>query len=534
MSNFAVLKIVHLFKPLFIKLGIDYGQMRQILALKLTMDSRRGNAGLQGANNGNSKNKQLMALFSYVVMGIFVALFAAIIGDLYLKASIFISFVLVLMTLTMVSDFSNVLLDVKEKLILHTKPIDPKAISTAKVIHILNYMVMYTLALMLPSLVIMTIKYGLLVLLMLILALILVDFLVVFITSILYVLILKTFDGEKLKDIINFFQISLGILVMVGYQLFNNTIALKGFDLHIEPVWYHVFLPQMWYAAWFMDEHTVLLNGLRILSVVLPICMFLFYTKVLSKKFEMYISKLEESGEKVNHKKAARKRKQLDNLSKIVTRSPKEAASFKLGMTMLGKDRKLKVMMLPTMALGAVLPVIIAVRFLLQDVASTNIYLWMYMSVGMLGVFVIYITYSENYKGAWVFEALPIKDYKEIQKGIQKAYVFKYVIKFMLIPIVAFLIISGIKAIPHFIVVLLLMLIITRICGLTINNEQPFSRELKTVNEEKSKLIGLNFGIFTLSGILAGVHYLASLHWIALTVLGVIYFAICMGLWMKD
>ncbi len=110
-----------------------------------------------------------------------------------------------MMTMVMITDFSNVFLDIREISILHTRPIDKRVISMAKSIHILYYMTLYTLCLALPSIVVLCLQMGLVYLPLMIISLILLDFLIVVMTSLLYVFVLKSFDGEKLKDIITFF-----------------------------------------------------------------------------------------------------------------------------------------------------------------------------------------------------------------------------------------------------------------------------------------------------------------------------------------
>lgn len=50
MNDFASLRILDRFRPVFQKLNIDYDVMRLILQLKLTMDSRRMPAIFSGSN----------------------------------------------------------------------------------------------------------------------------------------------------------------------------------------------------------------------------------------------------------------------------------------------------------------------------------------------------------------------------------------------------------------------------------------------------------------------------------------------------
>jgi len=497
--------IVDRLKFVFVKAGIDFEQMRTILTLKFLMDTRRTNTSIQ-ANNNNTKNSQMMALLSYGLMGIFLVIFSLMMSDLYIKIGILMGITLVMMSLTMISDFSNVILDIKEKVVLHTKPIDPKAISTAKVLHILNYMIMYTMALMLPSLVVLTIKHGLYVFPLTLLGLVFVDFIVVFITSILYVIILKTFDGEKLKDIINFFQIALAILMMLGYQLFNNTIAFSNMNLVIVPKWYHIFMPPMWYASWFMTDNSLLLIILKVTGFIVPIILFWFYVKVLSKKFETYLSKLEESGERVNPDEVKKKKKRLEKIAEIITCSKHERASFVTSMTILSKDRKLKVMMLPSMALGACLPLIFAFRMILSDTTLSSEHMWVYMTVAMNSTYVLYLVHTEHPGASWLYDALPINNYFEIHKGLQKAYILKYVLPMLLIPCIGFVVIAVISVLFDLLCAALLMMIIIRVTGLFIARKPPFSVDISEATKDKGGMFVKSLMSMISVGLLAFLH----------------------------
>ncbi len=532
MSNIT-LWIVDRLKFVFVKAGINFEQMRTILTLKFLMDTRRTNTSIQ-ANNNNTKNSQMMALLSYGLMGLFLVIFSLMMSDLYIKIGILMGITLVMMSLTMISDFSNVILDVREKVVLHTKPIDPKTISTAKVLHILNYMIMYTMVLMLPSLVVLTIKHGLYVLPLMLLGLVFVDFIVVFITSILYVIILKTFDGEKLKDIINFFQIALAILMMLGYQLFNNTIAFSNMNLVIVPKWYHLFMPPMWYASWFMADNSLLLIILKVTGFIVPIILFWFYIRVLSKRFETYLSKLEESGERINIDKVNKKRKRLEKISEMITRSKHEKASFVLSIIILSKDRKLKVMMLPSMALGACLPLIFAFRMILSDITLSSEHMWVYMTVAMNSTYVLYLVHTEHPGASWLYDALPINNYFEIHKGLQKAYIIKYGLPILLIPCLGFAAIAGVSVLFDLLCAALLMMIIIRITGLFIAKKTPFSLDVSEANKDKGSIFVKNIMLMTAIGLLAFLHL--SLQKTSYGVLGLtsVYTIINLILWHTD
>ncbi|MDV2583582.1 hypothetical protein RYX53_15570, partial [Alkalibacillus haloalkaliphilus] len=87
---------------------------------------------------------------------------------------------------SMISDFSNVLLDVRDKGILLTKPVGKKTISAAKTVHISIYLFFLTAAIAAAPLIAGTLRHGLLFLLLAIIGLILLDLFIVVLTAIIY------------------------------------------------------------------------------------------------------------------------------------------------------------------------------------------------------------------------------------------------------------------------------------------------------------------------------------------------------------
>ncbi len=489
-KQYLLIRIISLFKSYFIKSGVDFNQLKKILEVKLIMDSRRSNISLQANNNDKSKEKNHMlgALFAYGFMGLLLSILSLAKMDIDLKLTVLFSFVMFMMTMVMITDFSNVLLDVRDNIVLYTKAIDRKVISIAKSIHILYYMTVYTLTLALPFTIGCVIKHGIYILPIILIALVLIDFLIVFITSILYTSVLKTFDGEKLKDVITFFQMALGIIMMLGYQLFNQTFRFINTELILSPKWYHIFFPPTWFASWAMNEQSLIVWILRVMALVIPVVCIYLYVNVLSKKFESYIMKLEASGEQVNKKSLDRKRRRREFIARIITKEGVERSSFLVSLLMLKKDRKLKVMILPTLALSAVLPIIVNLSFIfMESVEYVNIY-FIYFSVLSGGLLSHFLTKSECYKGAWIYDSFPVDNYFEIYRGIHKAVVVLFLIPMMLLPSIFFMYFKGLGAIIEVLPAVFLLFIVSKFDFLFIAKLKPFSEEVTSVAANKGKV----------------------------------------------
>lgn len=142
MRDFRTLKILDSFRGLFERFGIDYPVMRKILAVKLTMDGRRTPTvfNQQKKKKKPEENGFIKSLGMYVLISIMLIPIVDF-GQNYLyQMSIFFGVVMFLVMTSMISDFSNVLLDVKDKSILYTKPIEKRTINAAKTVHICLYL----------------------------------------------------------------------------------------------------------------------------------------------------------------------------------------------------------------------------------------------------------------------------------------------------------------------------------------------------------------------------------------------------------
>jgi ABC-2 type transport system permease protein len=226
----------------FTSFGIDYKIMRRILQVKLMMDRRRvPTIFTQNAKKKQEegKNQYIKSLWIYVLFGLFMVPFM-LMGENYLfQMSLFFGIFTFFVMTSMIS----------ERNILSPKPVDRKSISIAKAVHIFIYISFLTIALVTIPLLVGLIKHGPLFLLVTIFNIILIDLFVVVLTTLIYMFVLKFFDGEKLKDIINYVQIGLSLAIMVGYQLLVRSFEFIDLTVALDPRWWQAFIFPMWYGA---------------------------------------------------------------------------------------------------------------------------------------------------------------------------------------------------------------------------------------------------------------------------------------------
>ena len=183
------------------------------------------------------------------MMGLFISFLIPLIDDIVVSATIVHCYVLFMMALTLITDFSSVLLDTTDNQIILPRPVNSKTFFVARLVHILVYLLQFTLALSLAPIITIFIVFGVFVGLASICTILLTVLFSVFITYLLYGLILRFSSEQRLKDIISAFQIIMTIVFTAGFQIIPRLFNFSNIENITMPIkWYSYFLPPVWMA----------------------------------------------------------------------------------------------------------------------------------------------------------------------------------------------------------------------------------------------------------------------------------------------
>ncbi|HOA55884.1 MAG TPA: ABC transporter permease [Clostridiales bacterium] len=522
MKKSGLLKLLDRFEGVLRRCGIDYRTLRLILGIRLIMDSRRVPTVL--ANNRDvreNSNYFRRSLFLYAFMGLFAGLIVLLPMSAYLKFNMTTGIIIFLLMSTMISDFSSVLLDVREKNILLSRPVDPKTLNAAKVIHIIYYLFHIAGALAGPALLIGTMRYGVVFFGVFLLELILICGFVVFFTSILYTSILVFFDGEKLKDMINYFQIVLSVALLIFYQLIGRIFNITDIMPTVSPAWWHYLMPTAWFAAPFSlflegDMSTYYLS-LSIIALVMPVISLILYVRVVAPGFEKNLQKLNNNSAGKGSFSSLRKRFQ-QGLAKLICRTDQERLFYLFAQNVTGNERTLKLKVYPSLAFAAVMPFIILIGAFsggtspadsLRGIKEGSYYFGLYLTVVIIGSMILMISKSEDYKGAWIYKALPLESPVPVFRGAVKSYLIRFIIPVYLFPGVIFVLIMGARVIPDIILTFFNLIIVLMLIFRMSKKELPFCRDFQ--HTQDGNTAGIVFLSFFISALLAGIHFLLSL-----------------------
>jgi hypothetical protein len=483
MSEVRLLKVLDPFQAVFRSLNIDYQVMRKILQIKLTMDGRRTPTILSQNAKKKDGNQFIKSLWIYAIYGLLLLPFAFI-GDSHLfQVSIITGVAMFILMTSMISDFSSVLLDVRDKTILNTKPINSRTINAAKFLHIIIYLTLLTGAFIsIPAIVFLFTK-GLVYFLLFIMTILLINLLVLAFTALIYMFILQFFDGEKLKDIINYVQILLAIGMVVGYQIIIRLFDVAGLELVYNFSWWHVFIPPVWFAAPFElvlnQNYSSDMILLSLLAVFGPIISIVIY-HLFMPSFERNLQKLME--ESSTNKRQKRTLHHL--IEKLVCFSKEERIFYRFSSIMISREREFKLKVYPSLGMAFVFPLIFLFNNLsfqtLEELGQGMSYLTIYFANIIIGTVVYMLQFSAKYKGAWIFQTTPIQEHSIVYRAAIKAFLVKLYFPIMFVLAAIYIWIFSFRILPDLAVILVAALLQVLIAyKLFSSGKYPFTEQMK-------------------------------------------------------
>lgn len=505
MKAFKSLKILDRLSFLFKKSKVDYDVMRRILEVKLTLDSRRESVfeKSQGKNE-ETDSSFLKSYWIYILMGFFMIPFGFIGNSPFIGLNLFFGIILFMLISSMISDFSSVILDTKDKVILLTKPVSKETLTMARFIHIFIYLLTLMLMIAVPGILSFAYNYGILFGILLLFVMGLLCLLSILGTSFIYTILMRFFEGEKLKDIINIFQVFFVLTLNIGYQVLVRMFNFVDFEFVFTPKWWTFLLPPAWFAApfemVFFSHFEIEYVILSVLAVIIPVVSLIIHIKIIAPGFEQYLSKLDtvEKGKVENKNIWYRVRQSLD---KLFSKTPTEKTFIKFTRIMLRKERSVKFKVYPLLAMAFAFPMIFMVMSafdqdgvaFLQALKDRSTVFYFYLSTLMVSQLIMLTSFSDSYKGAWIYGVMPIKDKKEVLKGSIKGLLMTYLLPVATVFLCIGLYLYGIYAILDFLIIFSASFIAMMISFKTNKKKYPFSEKFTQDSQREGST--LNFFI---------------------------------------
>lgn len=490
------LRFVSSLDPVLERTGVDIEQLHEILRIKLLMDSRRPRAAFaarRGAkNDGKVRNPWMLSFFT-VMMGVFIGLVLFLNSSPYVAQTLYFSVFMVIMALTLISDFTTVLVDPRDQFILLPRPVNDRTIAVSRILHISIYVLRLALLQGLPGLIFIGFIDGILAVPLFFLQILEATFLSIFLVNIIYLVLMKFVSPQRFKDIISYFQIGFSVLIFATYYLLPRLIDVRVIgQFQLLTHWWAYIMPPVWIAA--ANEALLHAGRAGIISAVLafwgfvvPMLGLWLVAKVLAPGFNRRLAMISTSEGRSNTPAKSGKKQRFslaDRLAAMIARDPVENAGFKITWRLAARSREFKMKVYPAFAYVPIYFIYFALNGKGQDVSARFAHMqaghsyifFIYMCSLILSTILMNVSMSSKYKSAWVYYALPVDKPGKILSGMYKAIITLYFLPYCLVIGSIIVLIWGPQAINDVIVAFLVSLIYGILMALFMVKGLPFSR----------------------------------------------------------
>ena len=512
MEDFFSLKILDLFRPLFEAFGVEYEKMRLIVSMKLTLDKRKN-------NSSENKNSLMQSVILYLVIGLVASRIIVMPIDIMTKMTVLFALIFVMLLTCFITDFSSVILDTYDRHIIGITDVKDITLNMAKIVHIIIYISIISLSISAFSILMILMAYNIGFCLLFILCMILMDFLLIMMTSVIYYLLIKIFKGEKLKDVLNLFQIFMILVFSIMYYLITSSLSDIQINYTFSINAYDLFIPFMWFASLFCvifyGKIQTLYIIMAILGIIVPILSILIYIK-LTPAFERNLDKLEQVS--YNEKDSKSKKSFASKLANKICKNNEEKSFFEFIYTNLSRDREFKTRVYPTLASGIIMPLVllfvtydrsISIMEYLKSLSTTNNFLNIYLAVILLQNCILLLKYSKEYEASFIYDVLPISKKKNIYSAEFKVIIIKLFVPIFIIIGIPYLILFKAKFIVHLLIAFVSTIFISMGTFRVNDKSLPFSEDYAvTANTSNFLNIIKSIGFV---GVAVLLHYLIIL-----------------------
>jgi hypothetical protein len=456
-----LLKIVSLLNPMLQKTGVNTDQLNEILRIKLLMDNRRPKTIF--GNKKSKSGKPPSSIFSnimVVILGLMMS-FLLFISDRPLAGqTLYFSMFMVMMALTLISDFTTVLIDTRDQFIILPRPVNDRTVAMARFLHVTLYITQIALLQGLPGILLVFFVDGWAAIPLFFIQVIEATLLSVLLVNTVYFILIKLVSPQKFKDIISYVQIAFSVCIFAVYYLVPkliNVSSLKHIDL-LSHRWIS-FLPPVWIAS--LNE-IVLHAGranltilvMAVTGLIFPIIGIWFVAKVLAPGFNRSLAIVSSADGNSGSSASIEKQYKTDfrdKLANLVAPDPIENAGFKITWKLAARTREFKMKVFPAFAYVPIYFLYFAFNGKGQSITekyetmqgnASYIFL-IYLSTFVLSTILQNVSQSAKYKSAWVYYALPIDQPGKILAGMYKAIIVLYFIPYCLVLSLATVVIWG-------------------------------------------------------------------------------------------
>lgn len=404
--------------------GADPVQWWALLNVSLLTDLR----SMRGAHFGRSAETSLIGTFvAQLLYGGLCALFIVTMPGTFLASTLYIVLLASALGMTLLVDFTGIVLSPDDHLILAHRPIDGRTFFAARLASVVAYMWLLTAPFALLPTIAYLIKWNggsIAASLASVLAALTTATLVPLTTIVLFVSLMTLIPADRIQRWLGYVQFSVSFILLGGYFLFSR--SLRHIELDKTPLAY--LNPATWLVAWIelAEGHG---TSLDMAVAVLPL--LVGGLLVAAARGRLSLAYAEQLA--VQSHDDARTHGGLP-LQTLVAGPAHHAVSM-LARAQFRADQKFRLGVL------GILP--LTVIYLIMGFADTGgshvlgrepvlVYYAILFFPAMLRQFLVH---SESWRASWVFHAAPMA-FEEVVVGLKNTVVFRFLLPYLLLVLV--------------------------------------------------------------------------------------------------
>lgn len=446
--NKILLRLLRLFDGIWRRIDVNPDHLYTILEVKLKMDGRRKTAFnyQRSAQKKEVKGQDILVMVMMAFMGLAFTFILVFFEHSSSGLFLYLSFWMAILALTLISDFTDVLIDVRDNYILLPRPVTGKTLAVSRILHVFFYLIKLVIPFSISGLIGVGIKFGPLAVILLAFLILMSVLMTIFFVNLLYLVMLNLLSPRKFKEIINYFQIVFYAVVFLGYQILPRLIDFQvmGGNNLFKKI-YLWPLPSMWLASiWdvlFYRPAQPMIYVMAVIGLLTPFLAIYLVSTVLSRNFSQKMFSIGEGGSggesspqhKVEQHQQARfgwaKRS-----AQWFCSNKHELAIYELTWKLTSRSRDFKLKFYPNLIM---LPVYFLLIFVfpatrnsdnaLQEMQQGSMYLFgFYFSMIILISGLSMLQFSEKYKASWFYRTVPLEQPGLVLTGSFKAIIVKF------------------------------------------------------------------------------------------------------------
>lgn len=471
------------FRSFFNSRGVNFEQLTTVIRLKLMVDNRTSRR-ISGKNSEKINSALLQQGFSLLFFGTVSFLISYSKSDIQTAILLFHSMILVMLVLSLLSEYTQMLFDPRDIHILSRMPVNALTLSVAKLITLGYYIFFLTLCAAIIPLFIVGIRQGGISGLLFLLSALSNSLFALLITNLVYRGCLHFLSKEKFQNILSYIQIGMVVLVVCSYQILLHTAdfsigLFSSFSLGA------ILLPPAWFTSISLlaiSDHPCIWYYSGI-GIIIPLLSAYVSFKWFTPYFSTPLNPLESQPSTKQEK--AKKEKIAQFLTSLFARHPLQKSGFMLSWRLTSGNRKFKEAIVPAITYMLAIIIIQLISFFQEGKDTPFLYMPLYFSLMVAYMITDNMKYNEQGNQLWIYQARPLIYPGQFILGAFKAVYIKYFIPLYCGIGLLLLCLGGIRLLDDIVFIFTLITLITLGTTLGIFPFFPFAQERNSFGKGK-------------------------------------------------